>query len=382
MDITVSSLDPIDLPNASPLWHEAFGVEDEPEPPGPGRRFWQVSEDGRRAAALGVVREFETWFGQHRVPTAGVAGITVAAEHRGGGHLKPLFGAMLADARERGDLLSCLYPTANGIYRGFGYAPVAYLDHIEVPTHLLMVGGDAAPVRRAAPDDLPLIAETYLQWSQQHRGPLTRDGISFPDPTKLFTGDATGVTLAESSPGTVTGYAIWHRGKGYGDGSEMAVRELVALDRPSLVGLLRTLGSFAPVTPVTVIRSAGARDWIDLLRSDQTKIRNRATYMAAVLDVDALTTLSPSPALTADLPLVWNDDAFVVSVADGTVRVAPGSARKDARVVDDAALVRTLFGSADSATLRRLGHLSGPTDDDPTWDALTAAPSAAIYDYY
>ncbi len=379
----VRPLDAADFSLAKPLWVEAFGAEDDESPPGPGRHTWRVDVDGE-IAALGVEREFETHLGESRVSTVGIAGIAVPAEHRGGGHLRPLFDTMLDSARSRGALLSGLYPTATGIYRGMGYAPVAHLDDVAVPTHRLVVRGEAAPVRRATAADLPAVVEAYAAWASQHRGPLTRDGVSFPDPAAAFTDGLTGVTLAESAPGQVTGYASWDRGKGYGDGAVLQVRDLVALDRPSLVGLLGALGSFASVAPTTVVRTSTAHVWTGLLRADDTRVQQRQTYMVKVLDVAALTHLAPAPGLQAELPFTWDGSTYVVTTADGRVDVEPvaGSRAAVGRTLDDAALTAAVFGSADSRTLRRLGHLTGPADDDATWDALSAGPAAAIYNYY
>lgn len=381
MTTRVSSLDVIDWAAIKPFWIEAFGADDDESPPGPGRHVWRV-DSGDEVVALGVDREFETWLGDHRVPTAGIAGITVPAEHRGGGYLRPLFETLLGASRERGALLSGLYPTSTGIYRSLGYAPVAHLDDVAVPTHLLEVRGEAAPVRRATPEDLSAVAATYATWARQHRGPLTRDGISFPDPVKAFTDGTTGVTLTESSPGQVTGYAAWDRGKGYGAGAVLTVRELVALDRPSLVGLLRALGSFASVTPTTVIRTSTPGDWTGLLRSDDSRVQSRSTYMVKVLDVAALQALTPAPGLTVELPFTWQGKGYVASVADGQVDVGETTSRTASRTLDDTAIVQTLFGASDCRTLRRLGHLTGDATDDAAWDALAAGPRPAIANYY
>ena len=68
------------------------------------------------------------------MPIAGIAAVAVRPEHRGSGLLAPLFAALLADARERGAVVSTLFPTAPGIYRRLGYE-VAYLAEGRV--HLL-----------------------------------------------------------------------------------------------------------------------------------------------------------------------------------------------------------------------------------------------------
>ena len=188
------------------------------------------------------------------------------------------------------------------------------------------------------------------------------------------------MTLAESSPGEVTGCAAWDRGKGYGAGAVLTVRELVALDRSSLVGLLRALGSFASVTPSTVIRTSTPDDWTGLLRSDDSRVQSRSTYMVKVLDVAALEALAPSTTIAAELPFTWQGQGYVASVADGRVDVSTTTSAS--RTFDDTALVQTLFGTSDSRTLRRLGHLTGDDADDAAWDALTAGPRPAIANYY
>ncbi|MEG9227597.1 GNAT family N-acetyltransferase [Aeromicrobium sp. Sec7.5] len=381
MSTRVSALDVIDWSTIEPHWIEAFGAADVDGPPGPGARVWQV-EAGGDVAALGIDREFATWFGDVRVPTAGIAGIAVPAEHRGSGYLRPLFEAMLGASRERGALLSGLFPTSTGTYRSLGYAPVAHLDDIAVPTHLLAVRGDAATVRRATHDDLLAIASAYASWAQHHRGPLTRDGISFPDPAKAFTDETTGVTIAESASGEVTGYASWDRGTGYGADAVLRVRELVALDRPSLVGLLRTMGSFSSVAPVTVVRSSTADEWTGLLRSDESRVQLRNTYMVKVLDVAALTALRPAAGLSAELPFTWQGQGYVATVDGGRLEVDQDTAASGRHAFDDTAIVQTLFGASDSRTLRRLGHLTGNDADDATWDAVASGSRPAIADYY
>ena len=71
------------------------------------------------------------------MPTAGIASVAVRPEHRGAGLLAPLFAALLADARERGAVVSTLFPTAPGIYRRLGYEIVGELADVDVPVEPL-----------------------------------------------------------------------------------------------------------------------------------------------------------------------------------------------------------------------------------------------------
>ena len=127
MTLTVRRLSTADAEAAQRLRWEAFGV-----PPAadvsaatleePGYSWFGAfdDEDGTLVATA-ADRAYDTWFGGRTVPTCGVASVTVAAEHRGGGAIGPLMRAMLAAARERGAVLSTLFPSAPRIYRRLGF---------------------------------------------------------------------------------------------------------------------------------------------------------------------------------------------------------------------------------------------------------------------
>ena len=110
----------------------------------------------------------------------------------------------------------------------------------------------------------------YDTWAAAQHGALTRRGASFPATDAELVDDYTGITLATDPAGRVTGFAAWHRGRGYGDGSVLEVADLVALTPDAHRALARALGSFASVIPQTEIATSGedvlctfisARDW-------------------------------------------------------------------------------------------------------------------------
>ena len=105
-----------DAEAADALAAEAFGAppRDLPEPwPVPGTCPWGAFA-GHELAGVATVRAFRSWFGGDAVPIAGIAAVAVRPEHRGAGLLAPLFAALLADARDRGAVVSTLFPTAPG----------------------------------------------------------------------------------------------------------------------------------------------------------------------------------------------------------------------------------------------------------------------------
>ena len=183
-------------------------------------------------------RAYDSWFGGVPVPTCGIAGVTVALEDRGRGALSPLFAAALAAARERGAVVSGLYPTAARIYRRFGYELVGDYRTVSIATADLAAAAPPVGVstRRAELADLPAVREVYDTWAAAQNGPLTRRGVSFPTTDAELLDDFDGITVAEDGDGRVVGYASWDRGQHYDERGTLEVSDLLAAVRRRLPG--------------------------------------------------------------------------------------------------------------------------------------------------
>jgi len=269
--LSVRRLEPTDdhAEAARRLGWEAFGVP--PEPPSepatldrPGMTWFGafVEEEhsgGARLVARMVDRAYDSCFGGALVPTSGIAGVTVVAEARSQRALTPLFAATMASARDRGAVISTLFPTAPGIYRGFGYELVADLVTVAVPT--LALAGVKAPAatrtRRATVADMAGVRAVYDRWAIEQNGPLSRRGISFPATEEELLAEVTGITVALDLDERVVGYAAWNRGQGYGEAAALEVTDLLADSSDAYRALLRVLGSFASVAPTTRLETSG-----------------------------------------------------------------------------------------------------------------------------
>lgn len=385
MTVTVRRLTENDDDDARRLCREAFGAWDEPEPPPslldrPGMVWWGV-QDGAELVAVAADREYDSWFGGARFPTAGIAAVSVAAEHRGRGLLKPLLEAMLSGSRDRGAVLSTLFPSSAGFYRRHGYEIITALDDVRVPTHQLAATGDVVPTRRASPADAEAIRTVYDRWAHDQNGPLTRRGPSFPDDDDGLISKFSGLTVAESADGVVNGFLSWDRGRGFGSEGELRVWDLVANDVASLRSLLGVVASFAPVTPTTLIRTSGVDAWRLLPRTLDVTLAHSAPYMLQVLDVAALEHLHYPQGISARLPFRTAAGGSVLTVQDGRADVTSAD-EPSARALDASGLALTLAGVQSSANLRRLGHLVGNDSDDAIWDALFGGRQAHVRDYF
>lgn len=372
------------------LGGEAFGMPDEPPPapdpdkwPRPGMRLWGAFVDDRLAANL-YVRDYHSWYHGREVRTAGIAGVSVVAEDRGRGLLSGLFDVALTAARADGHVISTLFPTAPGIYRRLGYELISGYDTVEIPTSSLasVRAPEGVSTRRATAADFDTIRELYDVWAAAQNGPLTRRGPSFPATADDFIAAFTGVTLAEAE-GRVVGYASWTRGQGYDSTATIKVADLVALTPDAARALWRMLGSFASVSGQVHVYTSGADTARLVLPGAPWHVVHTHDYMLSILDVPGALTALAYPPLTATLPFSVTgagiDGSWTLDVADGKPTVVEG----DGGPTFTAHGLALLYAGAQStANLRLAGHLTGPTDHDPLWDALLGTGQPHIRDYF
>lgn len=354
------------------LGAEAFGVPPVPHSPpdqpsawpAPGRSDWGTF-DGENLLARAIRRSYTSWFAGVAVATNGVAGVTVAAEHRGRGLLEPVMAAVLSEGRAAGEVISTLFPSAPGIYRRLGYELISSYDVVEVPTASAAAvrPGSGVHTRRAEARDVPAIAAVYERWAQAQNGPLRRSGASYPDPAAEFFTDYTGVSLACDDDGGVLGYASWTRGPGESDPIE--VDDLLAMTPDAYRALWRVLGSFVSITPTLRLGTSG-RDVARLfLPAMDWRVVASNPYMLRVDDVIGAMNVRP-PHLAAELAFAVAGDEL--SVMNGTYLLTPdGEGSVCARIAPGAhtpvfsarGLALAWSGAQSCANIRMAGELTG-----------------------
>ena len=377
------------------LGQEAFGVYGDPPPiPDPWPPVGDDvlgAFDGDRLTGRVVARSYRSHFAGQQVPTCGIAGVAVQAEDRGRGTLSGLFAATFAAARDRGEVISTLFPTAPRIYRKFGYEVVGAFDHVELPTAAL--AGMAVPagttVHRATAADMPEVRAVYARWASWQHGPLTRTGPAFTTSDAELVAEFTGISLARNAEGELVGYASWDRGPGYDAAATLEVWDLIALTPAAAQALWAVIGSFSSVTGQVRLQTSGNDAVRLVLPGAAWKQVRTAPYMLAVLDVAAAFSARSGPAaLTAVLEFAVA--GHVVDDQNGSYSLRADAGRSTCRrhgaggrTFTPQGLALTYAGTQSSANLRAAGHLrGGDPADDATWDALFGAHQFHIRDYF
>jgi predicted acetyltransferase len=316
--------------------------------------------------------------------------VTVVAERRGDGLLTDLVRALLVEARERGEVLSTLFPTAPGIYRRLGYELIGALDTVELPMAELAAVRAPAGVttRRATAGDFDAVRRVYETWAAAQNGPLTRRGPSFVASAEEFVGAFTGVTLAVDASGEVVGFASWQRGQGYDPAtSTLEADDLLALGADAYRALWRVLGSFSAVTGRLRVSTSGADVARLVLPAGTWRVVDTHPYMLRLLDVAGAFSARSFDgsaeavlAVTGD-PLGLLDGSYRLRVSGGRTTCERVEAT-DAATFTPQGLALAYAGAQSCANLRMVGHLAGPTTYDATLDRLLGGRRVHIRDYF
>src|ERR1700751_1022343 len=108
---------------------------------------------GRQPAAGASFHDMRQWWHGRPVPMAGVAGVMVAPEYRGGGIGRRLMTALLDEIAAQGYPLSALFPATMPLYRSLGWELAGARDTVVIPARSLLhvVPPDAAVSEAGSP---------------------------------------------------------------------------------------------------------------------------------------------------------------------------------------------------------------------------------------
>lgn len=386
--------------------YQRLGVEGFGEPP-PGTPPWQpdaelprgldrwaaFDDDGVMTARLAIY-EFESWWHGARLRTGGVCNVSVAPENRGDGALQPLLAAALGASIERGEVLSTLFPTANGIYRGLGYELVSSLDTVEVPVAELarVQPPNRTRTRRATASDMTAIKAVYDTWAAAQNGPLTRTGPRFERTDQELLERVTGMTVAVAADDQIVGYAGWSRGAGYDPPSAaLQVQDLIAVTLDGYRALWTMLGTWTSVIGTIRLNTSGEDPARLAVPTSAWKVVGRHPYMLRINDPAAAITAARLgiPGLSASVAFAVAGDRL--GTADGCFRLTVGDdpgiceripLARDVATFTPQGLAMAFAGVQSCANLRLTEQLTGPRDGDAVLDALLGGRPAHIRNYF
>jgi predicted acetyltransferase len=167
-------------------------------------------------------------------PMMGLAAVAVDETARRRGLGRALCEHAVAVARERGDVLSVLYPFRPSFYEALGWGTVGELRVFRFRPESLAAAGDGGSVRRADAAEVATLGECYERVAAQGNGMLRRNQRIWRHHL-----EADGVNAYVAGDGRVSGYIIVRYGRTTTpDEKPMYVRELIAEDTDTYAALL------------------------------------------------------------------------------------------------------------------------------------------------
>ncbi len=338
-----------------------------------------VAEEAGRVVGTLKVRDYQQFFGGAAVPMGGIANVAVDPHARGHGIATTLIDAIMPELRDRGQCVSALYPSVPQLYRGRGWEQTGNYERVTVRPELLALmtkPTEPLPLRRATADDLPALHDAYLAMASTVDGMLDRATAAF-QPGRVLELDIADVIAGPD--GTVRGFLTANRP----EGEKLVCQDLVALDREAGLTLLANLARWTGIMTEVSLRLIDPAWWQLLLTMPVLHDVTNHPWMLRVVDLPAAVAARGWPSashltpISVDIEVVdehapWQAGRHRLVADGGMVTCEPGGSgavRLHAR-----GLGPWFAGSADSAMLRRAGHLEGDADAARLLDLLTGAP--------
>jgi predicted acetyltransferase len=394
MSVTVRELTRDELPAAWQMGRLAFGGAAEP-PPRMLREDDRMLRYGAFDGAGRLVGKItdhlhDQWWAGRVLPAAGISGVAVRPESRGGGVARAMLAAVLASARERGAAVSALYPTVSAVYRASGWEVAgvlgaADLDTASLPRPRQLAGVD---VRPGDAGDLDLVTDLYERIARTRTGLLTRRGGYFDDrPTEgLPDGvDAVSIALEDGEP---TGALVLGRGRGYGPDARLDVHQLLAATpgaARALVGVLAGWSTVARTVRVPLLAGDAVSAVLPLERAVDS---SGTAWMHRPVDVvRAVTDRGWPPHARGSVAFRLRDDVAPWNAGDWLLELADGAgtltrARREPDLWLDVRGFGILYCGASTGQAAVQAGLAGGAGDPAGLDLLAAGPAAQLLDYF
>jgi predicted acetyltransferase len=387
-----------DFPALATLSQEAYGTDATSSTSAVWTDAWVASlahsvsvgaYDAGKVISHARIKPYAQWFGGRAVPMGGVASVAVAASHQGRGAGRATVAALLPVMRERGYVVSALFPSTLPLYRGLGWELAGDYTWVDVPGTALRALGPppdgGVSLRAATEADVPGVLAAYARACRETNGMLDRSGPFFDlRPESMLAVDS--FVVAHGKDG-VEGYAVASR-RNAGHTVDVRAWDVVGTTPAAARAVWFALGAGASTVPS--VRAKAFPDDVALLVGDAAvTVHEHQRWMLRLVDAPAAVAARGWPAGVdaavhldvADAEVPDNAGRHVLTVADGNGTLTRGG---DGTVdVTSGGLAALYAGYADPRTLRRAGRLASADERAlDTLTTMTGGPRPRMLDYF
>jgi predicted acetyltransferase len=332
----------------------------------------------------------QQWWGGNLLSAADVAGVAVAGEIRGRGVARSLMTKVLESARDRGAVISALFPSISTVYRTFGWARAGSVDVVELPTAALPTWQlpPHLEVREALPEDMPGVHEMYRRIARARNGMLSRDEERYEIADDELPRGVDGITVVLAE-GEVAGYYTWARGSKYGEGAKLTVFDLLAATPNAARALITVLSSWHTVVPSVRMRLLRGDGIMDFLPLELGHVHKTRSWMHRPVDLVGAVAGRGWPLGARgravfnieDRLAPWNSGTWELGIADGAGELRRTEAETTVQLTVNG-FAALYCGVTNVSVLRESGHVSGPFDDAAALDVLSTSVPPRLLDTF
>ncbi|WP_169728506.1 GNAT family N-acetyltransferase [Salibacterium aidingense] len=346
---------------------------------------WIADEAGQMLSKVTIL-PMEVFVGGISMPMGGISGVATWPESRRGGLVRKLLNAALNDMKQRGYVLSFLYPFSVGFYRKFGWELFSDAITWRIKKEQLPRTGEIknGSIRRIPPAEWPTLQEIYQPFAYSYSGMVNRDE-SWWRYTVLKKKKGQ-IAVYSNENGEDTGYLIYQV-----KDQLMKVHEFVALDESARAGMWSFIANHDSMIEKAEVKPA-ANDPSRYMMDDPTIEEKRESYfMARIVDMKRFLELYPFELDKAeelvleinDKGAPWNNGVFTIRREESFNEVEhwkEGSGDKITMDINTAAAVFLGYLPVNAAA--GTGKmLASENTKQKLADAL-AAESPFIYDFF
>lgn len=350
------------------LMEHAFGRGRVVAPPEPGGTppdmsgVYGLFEAGNLQASVGVVPFLVHWGPSLVLPMGGVAGVATWADARGRGHVARLLRFALEQMRNRGQVISALYPFSWSFYRNFGWDWVGEQRHVKLPLRELKSDERGRDVRHVEGDEAAVrekLTLGYTAFAKRYRGVCTTETHRWGNRLAHSDNRSTYPYMYEASGA----YLLWR----FANDGNGQIREWAASTSDEYRALLSLLHYFGTQTSEASVSLPLDSPLQSFLMHWSLKTELRPVFMGRVVDVEgAMRTVDasgvPNNAATIairDENAPWNNGVWRFTVEDGRVSAALAVGFTDTPnvSVDIQAFSQAFWGHPSLGILRQAGRV-------------------------
>lgn len=321
----------------------------------------------------------------HTYNMGGVTGVGTYPEYSNQGLMHKLLFQALSDMREKGQLISYLFPYSIPYYRQKGWELVSDKIVYEISDYQLPkrqpVPGD---VRRVAIDS-EVIKETYHKFAMQTHGALIRDALAWNEYWLWDTDDVI-AAIYFNDQDQPEGYVIY-----WISDEIFHIKDMIFLTQEARKGLWNFIGAHFSMITKVIGNTFTDEPLAFLLEDADIKETISPYYMARIVDAMAFIDEYPfKPDNTVrqwhfhlrDPLLPWNDGYFTLEISEaGKGRLTP-TGERSLDTIDIQTLTTLLLGYKRSDYLMRIGRIQCSSEIVDMLEDAIEQQTAYFSDYF